>query len=259
MEKKLTKAQLKEIEEREREVRRTRRDLVNAVESFWADNEAAKRYLENKGEKFTEEEQESNLRRYEALKDYKFTYDKEDPEYNTWSTIRDIVNVERRKSAYSKENYKLSIKVLEDDYYMDDSNWNPSEIRLTIKLLRKYGYKRVLYGNESTLGVPNLAWFIQYGAKVEGSFYNTDNQRNGIILNIEECNIEGSEAEKLAEGRRLIKEYIQGLGEVHRYTIRYEQGDIFNLVRGLGLNYIEVADMIEEVYKEVSEEKKAEN
>ncbi len=256
MEKKLTKAQLKEIEEREEELRGKRRELVIAINNFWEDNSAASRYLSNRGEKLTEEEEEKNLRRYEALNDYKLNYDREDPEYSTWGTLRDIVIVEGKKANYDKtERYCLSIKILEDDFYMEDSNWNTNEIKLTIKLLRKYGYKRILYGNESTLGVPNLAWFIQYGAKVEGSFYNANSQRNGLILNIEECNIEGSDEKYLEEAKRRIKEYIKNVDELRRFNLRYEKGDLYNLVSDLNLNYIEIESIIENSFKEVKDEK----
>lgn len=182
--KKLTKKQREQLEA---DLRYKRRKFVEAVRGYWKDCEAAKRYLQTKGEKLTDKEEERLFRKYDELKDYKRTYKDDEEVAHVWSIIRTIVDTVESSHRYNDERDKyLTTKLDKDDLLVDDILWGVEDTRFLLKEARKYGFKRIFYTDNSTAAMRGLGTLIEFGAKVEGSLYNSNYDRFGLILNIED-------------------------------------------------------------------------
>lgn len=182
---KLTKKQKEQLEN---EIRCERAAFVGSIKDYWKDCEAAERYLKTKGEYLTEDERERLLSKYNNLKQYKASYDKDSNESGMWTAIRIIVS--SYKTARNEPDRDLSESLSKDDLLIDDTLWGIDDIRLVIKLGLRYGYRRAFITDNSTMAMSEISKFIELGGKVEKTFYNSSSDRYGLIINIENCKYE---------------------------------------------------------------------
>lgn len=183
MSKKLTKKQIREIEEKEKTILTERRLFVESIRSYWEDVNATTRYYKiNKmkdklnyyGNINDNEELQNLINRYDILKDLgiKSTYDDEDPEYHTWSIIRFITNTEDHKKGFNKVIYngaKFETEIERDDIYVEDILWGEKDVDLLIKYMKKFGYKRIQYFCHSSGVNEDLYYFVSKGCKITGT------------------------------------------------------------------------------------------
>ena len=215
MEKKLSK---KEREELERSLRSKRREFIEAVEGFWRDVENAEDYLKTKGEKVSEEERERLFRRYSALNEYKLNYDDDSKDGRMWSIIRFIVHGTKRNYGRGEVDKYLTIKLEEDDLYLNDIIWNIDELRLLFKEAKKYGFKRIFYMNNSSGAMETIGQALELGMVIDGNTYDVEFDRFGLIFNIENVNLEEEELEDEAVREDIRKNY-EVLGDQVKYDM----------------------------------------
>lgn len=263
MEKKLTKAELKALEERQEELRRERRQFIEDIESFWRDQSAAERYLKIKGEKLSDEEREELLHQYESLKDLKVKYNDGDEDERIWCLIREMVNGYKSAWKSSDPDKYLTIKLDKDDLLLSDnySIWDFTQLKMTIRVAKRYGYKNIFFMSNSTQAAPILGQAIAVGGKVVGSTYNVEYERFGIIVNIEEADVEYSliEDEVVVND---IRKQLEALGdevkyEMYRRDIRAKILLKYTKTFGLGKvydTYSKIAGELIEKYTQPKEE-----
>lgn len=253
MEKKLTKAQLKEMEERQEELRGKRRNFVEAVKGYWKDIEAAESYLKTKGERLEFEEKERLFRRYDALAEYNLEYnDKDSADYRMWCIIRYIVKGNINYTNYRGEEIDkyFTIKMEKDDLLVDDIIWNINELKLLIKEARKYGFKNIFYTNNSSGAMEVIGEAISLGGKITNTLYNTADSRFGLIINIEDCILdEKIEDEKLVEE---IKAQFQVLGDRVKYEM-YTRDIVSKILIKYNriYNLVPLYELVEKIRKEL--------
>lgn len=202
-EKKLTKRELKKIEEEKERVRRAklqlRRRFISELHSFWADVEATARYckINNISDKvkyngsLVDEEKKKLFDRYETLSEL-INYDgKRDWEVlHTINSTDSIYNHEDDRNHYTYQN-----PINEKTLIVDDIIWDQEQFDKMIELARKLGYTEVLYIDSSTACAENMARFAKIGSQILGTNarmsrwfsdekYKVD--KEGIVLSIPE-------------------------------------------------------------------------
>ena len=220
--KKLTKTEMKEIEQakREREIKRHR--LVEAVKSFWRDCEAMERVAKINGEHYDKEaSSDKALERYEELKflfdekktEYKNDVDKWGKQQHTrywkmWSWIR-ILNKSTEESKKSKNiksdyNFKTSsydtteLDVLpKNAIWCDDIIWDTFELKLYLELCKEYGIDTIYYTNSSTGALGNISDLTRFGAVIIGTTNISEYRTNeGLVFDISNCILEDQKQAK---------------------------------------------------------------
>lgn len=176
----MTKRQLKEIEDRQRQIRRKRNNFISSVEDYWKDCNAAARYFKthDMNEKIRgrcdiiDEEKEILKSRYNYLDDIKVSYDRDDPEVHTWSIIRCMVNTYNEQLGLESITYnckKFETIMGQDDIYFDDILWGEKDIDLLIKFMKEYGYKRIQYFCTNSGAMEDLYHLTKRGLRVVGT------------------------------------------------------------------------------------------
>ena len=221
----MTKKEMKELEAAQNVMRSNRYKFVNELNSFWRDVHAAEVYLKTKGEKVTKEEKERLFRQYESLNEYNYEYDKSDVEnYRIWDAFRCIVNSSGDKAyEVSKE---LNISLDRDDAFYDEIIWDTNHLTCILRELRKYGFKRLFYIDNSTAAMRNISDMIMLGATIEGQVVNLKYNNYGIIINIENVNLE----EKFMEDSDIeyIVDTLSTLGKSIKWD--FECKDVINKI-----------------------------
>ena len=178
MAKKLTKKQIKEMENKQEELRKSRSELVESLKGYWRDVDATKRYyqINNMKDKLNyyndladENERRSLLHRYKCLKDFKVEYDRDSDESHTWTIIRNIVKSYDGYFGYDDiiwNDSKFEKPLLQDDLYFEDILWGEKDVNLLLKYMKKYGYNRIQYFCSSTGVAEDLYYFTNKGLKI---------------------------------------------------------------------------------------------
>ena len=246
--KKLSK---KELEAIQSEKRKLRYEFQRAVRTFWEERSAAETYFKTKGERLPEGEEERLFRRHEILNDYKLSYDNNSPESRMWSTIRIIVNNDRTNRDYRGKEVDeyFSTRMEEDDIIINDIVWDENEIKLILSQLLKFGYKRIFYKDHSTAVMRTVVGLINFGAKIEDTFFISQYGDVGLIFNIENVKLEEEEIEDelvindikniidSIEGVEYSWGYETALGKViSKYRKQYKWTQLEKLVSKLILN-----------------------
>lgn len=180
-------------EEQQDRVRSERRSFVRDVRDYWKDINAAERYLQTTGKVLEDEERNRLFNRYESLKDFKMV----DSTVNNykWSVIRAIVEQVESYRAYKQEDKidkHLTIKLCEDDLLFDGNIWGIEHIRVIIEIAKRFGYTRIFVTDHASGMTDNIALFTEFNCKIEQTTYNTSTGHFGLILNIEQSNIDKS-------------------------------------------------------------------
>ena len=203
MEKKLTKAEIKAIEEKQNQKRTLRDRVIRALRDYERDIEATKRYYQINGMTdkimygggLIPEEKEKLLRRYDCLDFLKVyeNYTKEERDEAkdyTWSFVRLMWNTEDEDESCG-DGRRLQAYIERDDLWNDEIIWSKAQVKLYLQLATKFGYKRILYTNSSSGALANITDFVDFGAKVVGTCGKKGyKEKAGVILDITEVNIE---------------------------------------------------------------------
>lgn len=215
--KKLTK---KELEAIKNEKRNLRREFAQAINEYWNNVEAAETYLKLKGLKLEDAEREEIFHRNEILKDYKLRYEDNKEDDRMWTAIRTIVNNYNNKHNYSREAFDkyFTIKLEEDDLVTDEIIWNISQLKTLIKEAQKYGYERIFYMNNGSGAMEVVGEFLELGGVIEGSVYNVEHERFGLIININNIILDEEFYIEDLDAFTDISEELDKLGE----SIKYE-------------------------------------
>ena len=200
-EKKLTKKELKKIEEEKDRARRAKLQLrlrfISELHSFWADVDATVRYckINSLSDKvkyngsLVEAEKRRLFNRYETLTELIDFDGKRD-----WEAVYTVNSTD---SIYHNEDgyYTYQNPIYEKTLIIDSIIWDQEQFDKTIDLARKLGYTEVLYIDSSTACAENMARFAKIGSQILGTNarmsrlfsdeeYKVD--KEGIILSIPE-------------------------------------------------------------------------
>lgn len=180
MAKKITKKEMKELEAKKNEQKLVayseRNNMLNAVESFWEDTRATARYYKindmsdklDYSDNLIDEEVEKCLRRYDNLDFLPINSESEEDknkERSIWAIVKLLVNSRRIDYEYSK--YEVNINT--NDILVNDIIWNDDEINIIVDMMKKYGYERIHFFDNSTAAVRNIASLIDSGLIVTGT------------------------------------------------------------------------------------------
>lgn len=178
MAKKLTKKELKAIEEEKRKEHAKkitlRRHFIDALHGWWADVDATLRYckINNVEDKLngssynpslSKEEKKRLFDRYDTLKEL-INYD-EDREWDAVYTIN------KTDKAYNEgEDYCILEKPLDGEtLFIDDTIWDQKQFDRTLELAKKLGYTKAVYISSSTSAMENVVRFIKADCKIIGT------------------------------------------------------------------------------------------
>ena len=181
MAKKLTKKELKMIEEEKRKEQAKkitlRRHFIDALHSWWADVDATLRYckindVEDKlngssyNPSLSKEEKKRLFDRYETLKEL-INYD-EDREWDAVYTINKTDKV--YNSCNADDDYCILETPLDSEtLFIDDTIWDQKQFDRTLELAKKLGYTKAVYISSSTSAMENVVRFIKAGCKIIGT------------------------------------------------------------------------------------------
>lgn len=219
----MTKAEIKKMEQEQSALRVSRMNFVEAIGHYWRDVDAAEVYLKTKGEKLTLEEKERLFHRYEALNDYKVEYEKGTANSRMWSAIHCIVNsCGDRAYDISKE---LNVSLDRDDAFIDEIIWDTDNLKCILKQLRKFGFKRLFYLDNSTAAMRVISDLVMFGATFEGQVVNVKFDNCGVIVNIENVDLEDklltdSDMEYIEEELKKLGEDIKWSFDSEKYLIK---------------------------------------
>lgn len=247
---KMTKKQKEKLEE---ELRYKRYQFAREVTEYWKDIRAAKQYLGTKSERLSDKEEERLLRRYETLNDYERSYDDDSSEARTWSVIRSIVD-STIKTTFKEPDRYYTIRLDKDDLIISDIIWGIDDVRLIIREAQKYGFKRIFYMDNSTAVMESVSEFIELGGKIEKTVYNTDYNKFGLIINIENAKheIEYVDDNRLVESiRSRAKKLIEN--KARNYDIIEDEKAVLREFGSL-YNVTDILETYYKIYDEVEEE-----
>ena len=173
-----SKAQ-KELEakiEAENKIRYERRDFLRAIDNYYEDIRATARYykINEMNDKLgysgglIDEEAEKIFNRFNEFKDVlKFKYDKDDPERRNWDIIHWMRNSNRDDMLDDRQNERFSVDFLEDDLYINDIIWDEDEVDNLLKLMKRFGYKRIFFLSNSSGVMENIYFFLKKGCMIK--------------------------------------------------------------------------------------------
>lgn len=206
MEKKLTKKELKELEDRQKELRVLRDRTIDALKNYEADINATERYFKINGEtekldlygRLKQDEKAKLLKRYEALNFLKpySEYTKEETDKGldrAWTFARLMYST---KQEYDNEFLDYEDKILNESIDRDgllnyEIIWTKEQVRLYVELAKKFGYTKIYYTNSSSGALANITEFVKLGAKIIGTCSRKGYEDAGLIIDITEINLEG--------------------------------------------------------------------
>ena len=205
MAKKLTKKELKAIEEAKRKAQSDklslRRRFLDELHSYWKDVEATARYYQINQIKdkvkwngsLDNSEKKKLFDRYETLTELISFDGKRD-----WDAVYTINSTNSTYQHDDDRNYsKYQDPIQNTTLIIDDIIWDQEQFDKTIELARKFGYTEVLYIDSSTACAENMARFAKIGSQILGTNaklsrwglsrdeeYRVD--KEGIVLSIPE-------------------------------------------------------------------------
>lgn len=180
---KLTKKQLKEMEELQQAQRRLKREMVQSIESYWKDIAAMERVAKLTGNKdillngdLIKEEKEKLFANYTVLQGLTKAQ---------LVLLRTMVNNDKERSAFLREDKYSQMKELLPDtaVWMRDLVWSEEELLEQIDLLKRMGMNKIYFTDKSTAALQELVWFTRAGAKVEG-ITNISEYNEGLIIKL---------------------------------------------------------------------------
>lgn len=202
MAKKVTKKELKAQEDAQNKLRSARKQFISDINEYWDDCSATARYYKshNMRDKLSfrdfinDDEARELLHNRESLKDLKLNsdYDKNDPQKRIWDFIHDMNTTENHEKAFYCDDKRLSNRLEEDDFWMDDIFWDENQIDLYIENMKKFGYKRLVYTNTSTAVMRSVTYLTQLGAIIVGTIGKKNwkgeaDPDEGLIFDITNC------------------------------------------------------------------------
>ena len=193
---KLTKKQIKELEEIKNEKRRNRRKLIESVKNYKLDCKALARVSQMNNENKTdsygdlkEEESEKVLATYENLT---WLIGINWRENKSWSVVRTIVESENIRDSFYSQNseYRQAKEYLKDDsVWIDDIIWSHEEMTLFVKILKEYGIDYIYYTDSSTACLENITSLHILGAKIIDTT-NIKEEGKGLVFDISNATTE---------------------------------------------------------------------
>lgn len=200
MEKKLTKKELKDLEEKQNELRIIRRKTLEAYQNYQKDIEATTRFYKINPDEtkmkygnLNLEEKLKLLRRYEELnflKPYE-EYTKEEQKVfqdRGWEFLRLMYWTQQEKENW--KDHRLNETIDEDGIWNDEIIWSKEHLELYLKLAKKFGYTKLYYTNGSSGALANITDLVDFGAKVIGTCSKKDYDKQGLIFDLTQINIE---------------------------------------------------------------------
>lgn len=203
MEKKLTKKELKELEDRQNELRILRDRTVCALKNYEADINATERYFKINGEtekldlygRLKQDEKAKLLKRYEELNFLKpyseYTKEEQDKGLDrAWTFARLMY---RTRQEYDYKDKILNESIDRDGLLNDEIIWTKEQVRLYVELAKKFGYTKIYYTNSSSGALANITDFVKLGAKIIGTCSKKGyNEEAGLIIDITEIDLENN-------------------------------------------------------------------
>lgn len=182
----------KELEALQNELRCKRRALVQALEDYEKDCNAMIRVAKMDSELYQQkctyggslkDEVKMQIKeRYSDLDFLKVSYDKNDPESRMMDALRIIYRSEDEKSVWRTD--KRGKETLpRDAVWNDDIIWDMTQMKLYLKMFKKYGYTEFYYTNASTGALENIAHLISLGATIKGTTRISE-YREGLIFDL---------------------------------------------------------------------------
>ena len=175
--KKLTKKELKLLEEEKRIKYSNRRNMINDLENFWKDVDAVTRVaiINEETEKLQygntlkNEEREKLLNRYERINNLS---------KNQMSVLRTLINNEydERKEIAKEHLSKESI-------WISDIFWKEEDLKETVEFLKELGINKIYYTNHSTNALEVIIWLTKLEAKIIGTT-NISEYNEGLIIEL---------------------------------------------------------------------------
>lgn len=193
----MNKKELKELEEKQNELRRYRNDTIQQYKDYLGDIEATIRYYKINAmtDKFTygrlnNDDKIKILRSYDHLHFLKITeqYTEEDKKITldrAWDFLRLMVQADEEYNFWTKRKI-LDVKIDKDGLILDDIIWNKTQAKYYIKLAQVFGYTKFYYVDTSSAALKNITDFVDMGATVVGTCGKTGlgYEKAGLILDI---------------------------------------------------------------------------
>lgn len=175
---KLTKKELKEMEELQKERIRLKRRMVDELENYYKDVAAMERIAKLNGKQgITEETKDKLFSNYETIKD--LTKEQID-------IIMTLIYNERDKEEYYKGYGKMKELLPQDGIWLNDSitfNITSEGLLDQLELLRRIGIRKIYYTNSSTTGLDDMVWLYNIGGRIIG-ITKIDQYNTGLIIEI---------------------------------------------------------------------------
>lgn len=202
MARKVTKKELQAKEEAQNKLRRERKQFISDIHDYWDDCAATVRYYKSHdmADKLDyygsigDEEATELLHKKESLKDIKLSnqYDDNDPERRVWDFIHSMIETDTE----CWEGEYLAMRLDADDFWINDILWDPEQIDLYCKYLKKFGYKRLVYTDSSTAAMRSIVEFTRHNMKIVGVVAKKDwkgqpsKDYPGLIFDLSEMTVE---------------------------------------------------------------------
>ena len=186
MAKKLTKKELKQLEE----VAKAKRDLrdtfisqygnfqadVNALERVYKMDRVANNDKLSKG-RLTDEEVIKVRDRYNLLVEVDNDKKTKGEEARVDYVVSMILRSEKCNDA-GNYNINNATHILRDDLIIDEIIWTDDEVCYILEMMNKFNYTRIIFMDNSTAATETLARFVKRGCKVTGYVEKTDIRYN---------------------------------------------------------------------------------
>ena len=180
---KLTKKEIKEMEELKKAQRRLRWEMKEAVQNYWKDIAAMERvarltdnYNILKGGSLIQEEKDKLYANYPVL---------EGLTSSQKSILRTLIHNDEEREEYLKDSKYSKFKELlpGDAIVLSDFVWKEEELLEQIELLKRLGIDQIYFTNSSTAVLREMVWLFRAGAMIVGTT-NIDEYNEGLIIEL---------------------------------------------------------------------------
>ena len=173
---KLTKKEIQEMEELEKERLRLRLSMMEALENYWKDIAAMERV--NKitgGGDVTKEVKKELFSRYKVL---------EGLTDNQIDTIRVLIsNRDELRRMEMGIDSRMKERLPQDAIWLNDIVWKEEDLLEQLGLFKRIGIAKVYYTDKSTAVMAAIVWFTKAKAKIIG-LTNIDEYNEGLIIEL---------------------------------------------------------------------------
>lgn len=173
--------------------RTARKQFINEMIEFQNDVDAIRRVKRINGSDMTTKDIEDAMNRYPMLKENGYYFGRIDDDNDIEHSTMDVFYSMRKSKSMSQCSYNvpsydhLQFGLDENDLLVENLHGDKMETLNYLYFMKKFGYDRMVFVDNSTSSLESLTIIIEMGGKIVGT--NPKASRGGLIIDIENMDV----------------------------------------------------------------------